>query len=368
MSTLKIPRDERHLFAKAGVLMLPPQPTLDTVFAAALFFKAEEEERYRLGGDPLVISTGEVDWREELAKGRICLGFARSPLDPGAYQVPVTCAQLAAEFLGMEKRPWLRELLGELERLSKGSFTPGYFHLARTIPVAVGGANSLEVVSHKITEDLLPLLENQQRFCTEALVLARRAEWYEVGDKKICVGQEVELQDFQRAARHLGADLVIQRQPSGNVQIFASERKLRQELERVLNDLVQCLRARELEISGEEEQLRRLRATSALRQKKLAFKDDRWCYWKTYILNGSRNTPAPPTQIPLSDKEGIGILEMAKAALTRGTPAGSECKPHECEACRWYFAGLERCQRVREDARGIKPRPPARRPHTKSSR
>lgn len=382
MKTLKtLSPEERKLLSVADVLLLPPHPTLDVIFSAALFFKAEEEGRRELGRDPLVISrTDKVSWRAELGRGRICLGFGDGPLDHTAYPQHTTCSQLTAKYLGMAKRPWVKELLAELEKLSRGDFVPGYFHLAEVVRVAVGEGEQLEVISNTITSALLPLLRSQQRFWEEALKEAKRAKWVEGSEKaKICIADGVELREFNRAARYLGAALVIQRQPSGNVQIFANGKVLGKRAAQVTGDLVQILRARELEIADKAVFLRSLTITQLRaekfspeyrqdlakhdqREKAAALAEelavgDRWFRRGPLVLNGSENRPStPPTQIPLSDKEGIGILQAAEAALAQAAPAGNKCTPHNCGACRWHFAKLPRCFAVRRSARDESPR------------
>jgi hypothetical protein len=162
---------------------------------------------------------------------------------------------------------------------------------------------------------------------------------------------ESENRAISRAGRRRGADVVIQKHPTGNpanklagkVQIYTN----RKDGDLDMRDLVRLLRL--------EEDYCRDRPTKAdwkmlERDGKSQEIGEEWFYHQdgVQILNGSLSSPeVSPTAIPIRR-----IVDLAVMAMSRGFESGcgnnhdlTPCRGSR--NCRWYQAGLVRCRKVR---------------------
>lgn len=147
------------------------------------------------------------------------------------------------------------------------------------------------------------------------------------------------------ARSHFGckAAVVIQKQTTGNVQIYVNKQYgLR------LHDVAQMIRLEEQKIKGLVETTD-WKELSSEGNKVKGVKE--WYYHKGLeaLLNGSLTAKVPPTSLPLER-----IRELVKLGIWYTLLPNSVCrKEGYCTGvdCEWYEYGLSRCRKLRYDTR-----------------
>lgn len=145
-----------------------------------------------------------------------------------------------------------------------------------------------------------------------------------------------------RACRRQGAGLVIQKMPSGNVQIYTDKK-----WDLDLRDLIRLLRKEEAFLRGDRA------ITSDWKKLEAAGKSDESPEWffhpdGGWIFNGSLSSPeVPPTVIPL--ERIIQLAMMAMDTERFDSHREGNCRAGCCDgpSCPWYEAGLIRCRQIR---------------------
>lgn len=161
------------------------------------------------------------------------------------------------------------------------------------------------------------------------------------------VSDNAQMNNFARSIHGVKADIVIQKRPSGNVQIFTNAKS-----GLVLYDIAQMINLAEQEAEGE------VKITDwKILSSEGMIPGGRWFFLQEgqMLLNGSLTAPGvPPTKISFEKiKEIIRIGVNPK----RFEPKREErCKLGKCTAtmrnrCRWYKFGLHRCRQIRYQMR-----------------
>lgn len=148
---------------------------------------------------------------------------------------------------------------------------------------------------------------------------------------------------FNSACRNQGAAIVIQKQPSGNVQIYTANKE-----RLVLYDVAQMLRLEEQEAKGNVVTT----DWKALANEGKVEGAEEWYFQIAgqMLLNGSLSCPNRPTHLSLErirDIVTIGVdptsFEPSRAEkCQQGICASARDKP-----CPWYRYGLSRCRKIR---------------------
>jgi hypothetical protein len=200
-----------------------------------------------------------------------------------------------------------------------------------------------DIVVAFINYGLSAILHEQRDFHVTAAADYAQAENHEVciGDTTItiCSGETTSSQ-FSKYARSQGADVVIQKDVNGNVQIFVNSKVagiIR------MKDAIRVLRIMESERSGKEIP----RDWKTLEEEGMF---NRWYYQKNgnMILNGSKTaTGVLPTGIPFG--EIVRAITTALLPEPFYPPHASECRADKCfgKKCPFYKYGLLACRGVR---------------------
>lgn len=158
------------------------------------------------------------------------------------------------------------------------------------------------------------------------------------------VSDNSQMSKFARSIHGVNADIVIQKQPSGNVQIFTSAKS-----GLILYDVVQMLRLTEQELKGD------IRTTDwkLLSAEGRVEGAEEWFFQiqGQMILNGSLTaTQVPATKIPFDIIKGIVRIGVNPQRFE--PKLANHCKLGACmtslrNRCPWYNFGLKRCRQIR---------------------
>jgi hypothetical protein len=135
---------------------------------------------------------------------------------------------------------------------------------------------------------------------------------------------------FNVAARQIGAAIVIQKNKDGHVQIFFNNKILGFQVEKIAEDLVECLRLKEISLDPSKK-LPRIK--SSLRSTGRIEEVPEWYFFKgekggSLLLNGSLTSPnVPKTKIPLEEIAEIvndalrtNLEQMGRGTARKGIP------------------------------------------------
>jgi hypothetical protein len=134
---------------------------------------------------------------------------------------------------------------------------------------------------------------------------------------------------FNVAARQIGAAIVIQRNTTGHTQVYFNNKIIGTQVEKIAEDLVECLRLREITLDPRKLPIRK----SDLRNEGRMEEVPEWYFFKgekggSLLLNGSLTSPdVPPTKIPLEEIAEIvndalrtHLEQMGRGTARRGAP------------------------------------------------
>jgi len=146
---------------------------------------------------------------------------------------------------------------------------------------------------------------------------------------------DIRLQKLARSKKGHQADVIIQRTPNGNVQIFTDKRKKLH-----IDDVVGVLRYEEQKARGEfiTKDWKLLRCDG-----KMHPVDDIWFFMKRggTILNGSLTAPdVSPTKLDSED-----IVRIVRIGLDNNR-LPQNCRKYFCKRCSWHPWGLPRCRKI----------------------
>lgn len=167
------------------------------------------------------------------------------------------------------------------------------------------------------------------------------------GDRQLKIFSGITGNDrFSASCRNQGAAVVIQQQPSGNVQISTNKK-----FGLVMRDTVQVLRIEEQKAKGQ------VITTDwqALASEGKVNGANEWYYQPEgeMILNGSSSCPNTPTHLSLDRIREIVKIGVSPSTFEPGR--AEECQRRICSStaknpCPWYCYGLHRCRKTRAHA------------------
>jgi hypothetical protein len=271
---------------------------------------------------------------------------------------------LVADRLGIADDPILQPLLSYVLSVDEDP-VDGLFLMATTIKDLYDHLQDQGEVVGRTIDNIEAHLKKQERLHVAAPIDFEEATKEMIpgpgGKMLMLVYGSPKDRNFSKYARRQGADIVVQRTASGNVQIFTDHR-VREWLpngrfkvigwnrnDLYLDDVVRMLRVEEQDCRGE--------------RKTFEFKDlalpgnapgaENWHFHhnRQMILNGSLTaTDVPPTLIPFET-----VIEIVKAGVNPAVfhaDRAAQCAQGNCTSrrdrqCSWYDFGLPRCREVR---------------------
>lgn len=260
-------------------------------------------------------------------------------------------ATLAAKAFGLADKPELARMLRYVTNQDlKGGGSP--FDLASGVRILnLQHPNDPMVAVNWAVLALDAFYAKEHAFQQAITELTTRATRHTLNlkDRKVVIASiESDNPAIQNAARFAGIGVVVQRQPSGNVQIFTDKNAGLPSLDDVAHVLVVAehwKKGQTTPIDWKE-----------LGQEGVVSEAPEWYYHRNgqMILNGSLTTPNTPTQLSL-DK----IIRAVQIGLDpnefpeRFAPM---CKQRRCtsaphDKCPWWPFGLRRCREMRYIAR-----------------
>jgi hypothetical protein len=301
---------------------------------------------------------------EDLEKeGILYIGVGKGRFDDhdldGNLKEGKCSALLVAEFLGIDDDPIYEELLDyTLRNDRKGA---GHtFDLAHLLKVAHEQyPDNPEKIYKWVTDGINFHIVQRTKFCIvtknnyEELLRQKKIRFYyfpcsDIAKIKVMVveSDDTQIAKYCRSKKGGCADIVVQVQPSGNIQIFSNKRKIKLE---VMDDIVQMIRLAEQKAS---------KKVVNTDWNKLAAEGQvdgclNWYYHRScrMMLNGSLSHPdTPPTKIPLNDL--LKIIRIGVDLNCFDSKRQSQCKKGICTStkdspCPFYNAGLHRCRVIR---------------------
>ncbi len=322
------------------------RPDLDAIVGIWLLRRFGEE---KFPG----ISAAEVEFlkNEKLPRGKtameleqegvICVDIGKGRFDHHQIENPAVCAaDLVAKHLELEGDLTLEKILSFVRRTDlKGTSQP--FDLAYILKDMhnIYPDEPEKVVSWTI-EALEAKFEEQISFWFTKLSSSITIDEIELPDRRVLrvFSAVTDNNRFSRYARYRGAAVVIQKEKSGNVQIFSNR-----QYGLIIDDIVRVIRL---------EEMRAKRKIETTDWNVLASAGDiagvkEWYYHKEAqsLLNGSLTTPdKPPTRLSL-DK----IRELVKLGLSPTLPNSTCVETKKClkQQCPYYWYGLHRCRKLR---------------------
>lgn len=339
------------------------RPHLDEI-AAVFFLRLFGEEKF-----PGVSKAEIVFWKtggetpEALAEtckgeGILAIGTGWGPFDehPSPTQEGKSgecAATLVAKALGIDDDPTLEPMLRfVLNSDVKGSSNP--FDLAALVKTMHEQYpdDPIGVMTWAI-QALQAKYQQQSDFLVDtAREFEENAEREEVtgpgGRTFVMITVCSDNEQMNKFARHAGADIVVQRWQTGNVQIFTNKKS-----GLTLYDVVQMLRLAEQERKGKvvTTDWKELVAEGKVKGA------EEWYFHLGLmaLMNGSLTAKGvPPTLIPFEE-----IREMVKVGINNAAfePSyASNCQKGKCTSsqgkpCPWYKWGLQRCRKIRFGSR-----------------
>jgi hypothetical protein len=175
-------------------------------------------------------------------------------------------------------------------------------------------------LAKEVLKFLVADIEKYQRAMKEI----KTAKRIEISGYFIIVG-ESNNPKFNVAARQIGAAIVIQRNTTGHTQVYFNNKILGVRVEKIAEDLVECLRLREILLDSSKK-LPRIK--SSLRSVGKIEEVPEWYFFKgekggCLILNGSLTSPdVPPTKIPLEEIAEFAVDVLKNVSENKGKRKG----------------------------------------------
>ncbi len=265
-----------------------------------------------------------------------------------------TCATLVAKFLGIDKNPELSILLKEARSVDLHG-NGGNLHLASSIKMMFDQDHPFQSVL-QIAITLLTVFYNDQDQFHSCRLDLEKADKFTVnnGERKIkvVIGKTGNSQFGRYCRSEFGGyqNLIVQRNPSGNVQIFKripSNEERRNGVNDIdLSDLVRVLRIVEMTIDGQP-----FTPSAQNWQNLVSERVDGagsiWYFSKAGILNGSLTADVEPTKIPFDE-----VNKLVQISLGNSFPSDriESCSSGVCthikSNCVFYKYGLTRCRKI----------------------
>lgn len=284
--------------------------------------------------------------------GVILLGVGGGRFDehPGAktFGKENECSSsLVAQELGVEDDPALEPILRFVKNNDlKGGGQP--FDLAMlTICMHRNWPYGTERVLHWVMDALDAKYASQVSFLETKAKLYSHAETESIlghGGRTLKLVTVVsDSTEANKVARADGADIVVQQNSAGQVQIYTNNKS-----SLIIYDLVQAIRVEEQRAKG---QIVTTNWEELGREGKVRGVEE-WYHHKParMLLNGSLSCPdTPPTKLPLPH-----IKELVRISFDTGKfePSRSKkCKAGKCDgrSCPWFEYGFHRCRKVRKE-------------------
>lgn len=339
------------------------KPHLDEIAAWWLLKKFGQEFPGVKDARIVFVEAGSRDYRDRTAEecekdGILMLGigggrFDEHPNGGNSRKEDECAATLIAKTLGIEDDPALGRILRFVFNVdTKPCKQP--FDLAKMVEdMHEAYPDDPEMVMKWAVQGLEAVYRQQVRFLSNAQALDEGAITFEVFEGpnspiKLAIARSdnPEASKFARSADGGGADIVIQRQSSGNTQIFINRKSGKGVVS--LRDLARMVRIEEQNLKGKF----LIRDWNLLAIEGKVEGAEEWYYHPggEILLNGSLTAPnVPPTRISLEQLVEFtkiafsGDFEPSRAVVCRQGRCGSTPQ----NPCPWYGWGLDRCRRLR---------------------
>jgi hypothetical protein len=187
----------------------------------------------------------------------------------------------------------------------------------------------LATMNSGLAKEVLKFLVADMEKYQRAMEEIKTAKKIEISKGYFIIVGESDNPKFNVAARQIGAAIVIQRNTTGHTQVYFNNKILGIRVEKIAEDLIECLRLREILLDPSK----RLPQKSSLRSTGKIEEVPEWYFFKgekggCLLLNGSLTAPdVPPTKIPLeeisefaSDVLRTHLEQMGRGTARRGAP------------------------------------------------
>jgi hypothetical protein len=302
-------------------------PDIDEIIAVQI---AMDKGKFRFPG----VDSAEINYVDPsqvtesydalIAKGILCIGFGDGPFNEhgdendGERLEGHSCASLVASVLGCRYSTGYRELVDYTIKKDSSVTDSHMFEIAtlakhafRYIPGREKDAGDSEIKMNEILNAVFILLEgfilqrNAAGDCAKEFAeTANKCQVTKPNGKNLrivsVVSANPEMQKYCRSAEGGGAGIIIQRQESGNTQIFFNYQQVDED---TVEAIIVALRRAERHVSGYRRSfnIEELKADGVVPGAKA------WYYErsKRLILNGSLTQSRPPTKLERADVEAI---------------------------------------------------------------
>jgi hypothetical protein len=302
-------------------------PDIDEIIAVLI---GMNKGKYRFPGiDSAVITLVDPSrvtrsYDSLIARGILCIGFGDGPFnehgdeEDGERLEGHSCASLVASVLGVRYSAGYRELVDYTIKKDSSVKDSHMFEIAtlakhafRYIPGCEKNAEDRESKMHDILGAIFILLEgfilqrNAVGDCAKEFAeTANKCQVTKANGKNLrivsVISDNPEMQKYCRSAEGGGAGIIIQRQKSGNTQIFFNYQQVDED---TVEAIVVALRRAERKATGYHRpfNIEELKADGVVPGAKA------WYYErsKRLILNGSLTHSRPPTKLEREDIEYV---------------------------------------------------------------
>lgn len=265
-----------------------------------------------------------------------------------------TCATLVAKFLGVDNDPILSTFLKEVVSVDLHG-NGGDFHLSSTIKRMFEQNYKFPTVLQSCMTIMTLVYNNQCKFhsCGEDF---QKAHKFTVNNGqreiRVVIGETENIQFATYCRSEFGEyqDLIVQKNPSGNVQIFtrrpSNEERRNGARDIDLSDLVRVLRIVEMTIVGQSF-TPSAQNWEGMVSERVDGAGSIWYFSKAGILNGSLTADVEPTKIPFDEFDKLVQVSLGNSFPSDRVESCSRgvCT-HSKSNCIFYKYGLTRCRKI----------------------